>query len=392
MRAMALNRLSARKVDTLKEPGRHADGGGLYLNVTKSGAKSWLFMYSLRGGKRREKGLGSLASVTLSAARDKAAALRTLIADGKDPMEHRDIPEDNPTFGVCATKLIAELEPGWKNDKHKWQWRHTLETYAAPLWNRPVASITTTDIVDIIRPMWGEKRETAMRLRGRIEKVLDAAKVDGHRTGDNPARWRGHIELVMPKKKRGEASVRHHPAMPADQVPDFVPGLRSRVSTAARALEFLIFTAARTNEVLKAEWREIDMDAKLWTVPAHRMKMGKEHVVPLTEPALAVLRAMAMFGTKPEAPVFPNKDGKPLSGMSMEMVLRRMECDEWTVHGFRSTFRDWAGDNTDFPRDIIEMALAHEVGSEVERAYRRGTALAKRRELMEAWAAFVTGS
>jgi integrase len=391
MRVKVLNQLSARKVDTIKTPGRHADGGGLYLIVTKAGTKSWLFRYHY-GGKRREKGLGSIGTVTLSAARDKAAMLRTLIDEGKDPMEHRDIPADNPSFGTMATALIAELEPGWKNDKHKWQWRQTLETYCAPIWNRPVATITTTDIVDIIRPMWTEKRETAMRLRGRIEKVLDAAKVKGHRTGDNPARWRGHIELVMPKKKRGEASVRHHPAMPADQVPDFVPGLRSRVSTAARALEFLILTAARTTEVLKMTWGEVDMEARLWTVPAERMKMGKEHVVPLSEPALAVLRAMAMFGTKPEAPVFPNRDGEPLSGMAMEMTLRRMECDEFTVHGFRSTFRDWAGDRTDFPRDIIEMALAHEVGSEVERAYRRGTALAKRHELMEAWAAFVTGA
>lgn len=392
MRAMSLNRLSSRKVDTIKEPGRYSDGGGLYLNVTKTGTKSWLFLYSIRGGKRREKGLGSLASVGLSKAREKAESCRGLIADGKDPMEVREVPEGNPSFGATATALIADLEAGWKNEKHRWQWRQTLEHYCAPIWARPVATIEATDIVDILKPIWGEKRETAARLRGRIEKVLDAAKVHGHRTGENPARWKGHLELIMPKKTRAESVVRHHPAMPYVQVPDFVKGLKTRVSTAARALELLILTWGRTSEVRLMRWREVDFEAKLWTVPAERMKMGVEHVVTLSEAAVIVLRAMAIFGTDPDAPVFPNKKGEPLSNMAMEMTLRRMECDEYTVHGFRSSARDWAGEETEYKSEIAEWCLAHQVGGAVERAYRRSTALRVRRELMDDWAAFITGA
>lgn len=391
MRAMSLNRLSARKVETIKAAGRYADGGGLYLQVTKTGTKSWLFMYSLRGGKRREKGLGSLASVGLADAREKAAALRSLIADGKDPMHTRVAGADGvPTFGAAATALVDGLEAGWRNEKHRQQWRNTLKTYCGPIWERPVDLVDTTDIVDILRPMWGEKPETASRLRGRIERVLDSAKVNGHRSGDNPARWRGHLALILPSHQK-RAKVRHHPAMPYAQVPDFVVGLKKRVSTAGRALEFLIHTAARTGEVIGATWREVDLEAKTWTVPAERMKMGREHVVPLTEPALVVLRAMAVFGTEPDKPLFPSRKDAHLSNMSMEMLLRRMECDDYTVHGFRSSFRDWAGDKTTFPREVAEAALAHIVGSAVEQAYRRGSALEKRRELMDAWSAFVVG-
>jgi integrase len=383
------NSLSARFVSTVTDRGLYADGDGLYLQVSPTGTKSWTFIYMIRG-RRRQKGLGALRDRSLADARAKRDEMRALLLDGKDPLEVREIPEGNPSFGDVATSLIADLEPGWKNEKHRWQWKQTLTHYCAAIWDRPVASIETADVVDVLRPIWADKRETAARLRGRIEKVLDSAKVRGHRAGDNPARWRGHLELILPQKKRG-TGVRHHPAMPYAQVPDFVRGLHSRVSTAARALEFTILTAARTTETLKATWSEIDLDAKTWTVPAERMKMGVEHVVPLSEPALAVLRAMALFGTKPAAPVFPNKRGEALSNMAMEMTLRRMECDEYTVHGFRSTFRDWAGDETDYARDIVEMALAHQVGSEVERAYRRGTALAKRRELMEEWGVFVAG-
>lgn len=387
MRAMSLNRLSARKVETTKAAGRYADGGGLYLQVTKSGSKSWLFMYSLHGGKRREKGLGSLASVGLADAREKAAALRSLIADGKDPMTARTRSGGKPTFGAAATALVDSLEVGWSNPKHRQQWRNTLETYCAPFWSRPVDEVHTDDIVAILRPIWVEKRETATRLRSRIERVLDAAKVSGHRSGDNPARWRGHLQAILPINTRTKTN--HHAALPYDQVPDFVKGLRTRLSTGARALEFLIHTAARTGEVLGMTWAEVDMKAKTWTVPAERMKMRREHVVPLTEAALVVLRAMAIGGMDPAAPVFPNTKGKPLSNMTMEMLLRRMGCEDFTVHGFRSSFRDWAGDKTDFPREVAEAALAHIVGSAVEQAYRRGTALAKRRELMEAWSAHV---
>ena len=386
--ARGINRLSIKEAAGLKKPGLHADGGGLYLNVKASGARSWLFIYQWRG-KRREKGLGPLHVVSLEDARTKRDAARKQLAAGKDPLEPQR-PEVSATFGDVATSLIRDLEVGWRNPKHRAQWRSTLETYCAPIWSRPVDAVDINDIVDILRPIWGEKPETASRLRARIERVLDAAKVKGHRTGENPARWRGHLQLILPGKTSG-TGVRHHPAMPFDEVPDFVKGLKTRVSTAARALELLIHTAGRTNEVLGMRWREVDLEADLWTVPAERMKMAREHAVPLTEPALTVLRAMAVFGTDPDAPVFPSRNGKPLSNMSMEMLLRRMGCDDFTVHGFWSSFRDWAGDRTAFPREIAEAALAHVTGNAVERAYRRGTALAKRRELMEAWSAFVSG-
>jgi integrase len=381
-----INRLTIKGAAALKTPGMHADGGGLYLHVKASGARSWLFVYQWNG-KRREKGLGSFQLVSLEDARTKRDEARRLVADGKDPLEP-EVPKVTATFGEVATTLIRDLEVGWRNPKHRAQWRSTLETYCAPFWDRPVDAVTTTDIVDVLRPIWTEKPETASRVRARIERVLDAAKVRGFRAGDNPAQWRGHLAHILPGSTRG-AGVRHHPAMPFDQVPDFVKGLKRRVSTAARALEFLIHTAARTSEVLKMTWREVDLEAKIWTVPAERMKMGREHVVPLTEPALVVLRAMAVCGTEPDAPVFPNSKGKHLSGMACEMLLRRMGCDDFTVHGFRSSFRDWAGDKTNFPREVAEAALAHVVGNAVEQAYRRGTAVAKRRELMEAWSAFV---
>lgn len=384
--ARGINRLTVKGAATLKEPGLYADGGGLYLNVKKSGARSWVFIFQWRG-KRREKGLGSFQLVTLEEARAKRDEARRTLDSGRDPLEPEK-PEISATFGEVATSLIRDLEFGWRNPKHRAQWKSTLQTYCAPMWQRPVSAIDASDIVEVLRPIWLEKPETASRLRARIERVMDAAKVQGFRTGENPARWRGHLQLILPGKTRG-SGVRHHPSMPYGQVPDFLRGLKTRVSTAARALEFLIHTAARTSEVLKATWAEIDMEAAVWTIRAERMKMGREHVVPLTEPALVVVRAMAVCGTDPTAPVFPGREGKPLSNMAMDMLLRRMGCDDFTVHGFRSSFRDWAGDETHHPREIIELALAHTVGNAVERAYRRATALAKRRELMEAWSAYV---
>lgn len=393
MRAMGLNRLSSRKVDTVKEAGRYADGGGLYLQVTKTGSKSWLFMYSLRGGKRREKGLGSLASVGLAAAREKAEKLRGLIADGLDPMEVRERPDNVPSFGEVATALINDLEVGWKNPKHRQQWRNTLATYCAPIWATAVDLVDTDAIVEILKPLWSAKPETGSRVRARIERVLDSAKVKGHRTGENPARWGGHLKFILPGSTRG-SGVRHHPALPYDQVADFVKGLKTRISTAARALEFLIHTAARTGEVIGALWREIDFEAKTWTIPAERMKMKRVHIVPLTEAALTVLRAMAVVGTDPDAPVFPSRNGKHLSNMSMEMLLRRMGCDDFTVHGFRSSFRDWAAD-TGYANDWAEAALAHSVASQDGKtvaAYKRTTFFQQREEtLMPAWSAFVAG-
>lgn len=384
--ARPMNRLTAKGLLALKSARLHADGGGLYLSVKSSGSRSWLFVYQWKG-RRREKGLGSLDMVSLAQARERRDIARKQISDGLDPLEPV-ITSKVETFGEVAGALIADLELGWRNAKHRAQWRSTLETYCKSIWSRPVDGIDTNDVVAILRPLWTTKPETASRLRGRIERVLDAAKVKGQRIGDNPARWRGHLQLVLPTKVGGFA-VRHHPAMPYDQVPDFTRALKIRISTAARALELLIHTAARTGEVIRMTWSEVNFETGLWTVPAERMKMGRDHVVPLTEPALTVIRSMEVIGKKPDAPVFPSRSGKPLSNMSMEMLLRRMGVDDATVHGFRSSFRDWAGDTTDVPREIVEMALAHQVGNAAERAYRRGTALAKRRALMEAWSGFL---
>lgn len=385
-----VNRLTAKGVMALKKPGLHADGGGLYLNVKATGSKSWVFIYSWNG-RRREKGMGSFPAIGLHDARTRRDEARKLIAEGSDPLEVPEISEVR-AFGEVATALIDDLEMGWKNPKHRQQWRNTLATYCKAIWSVPVASVSTGDIVGLLKPIWHEKPETASRLRARVERVLDAAKVRGLRSGDNPARWRGHLQLLLPGSTRG-AGVRHHPAMPYAQVPDFVLGLKTRISTSARALEYLILTWTRTTEVLNMTWSEVDLDAALWTVPSDRMKMRVEHVVPLSEPALLVLRSMAVHGSEPDAFVFPGQLArKPLSGMSMEMLLRRMGCDDYTVHGFRSSARDWAGEETDYPREVAEWSLAHQVGDAAERAYRRSTALGKRRALLSDWGRFVSPS
>jgi len=387
--ARGLHRLAPKSIATL-DKGIHADGGGLYLRVKPSGTRSWCFLYQWEG-KRREKGLGSTLAVSLSDARTKASALRAQVADGINPAASEPTSEasDVVTFGQAANDLLDSLEGGWRNPKHRAQWRSTLETHCAKIWQRPVASIETTDVRDVLTPIWTKTPETAVRLRGRIERVLDAAKVKGHRSGENPARWRGHLEIILPKRK-AKGAVKHHAAMPYADVPDFVRALKPRLSTAARALHFLILTAARTNEVLGMTWGEVDLEAKLWTVPVDRMKAGAEHRVPLTPAAIAVLNAVAIHGNEPGDHVFPGQlKDKPLSNMVFAMLMRRMDVDGITAHGFRSSFRDWAGEETDHPREIAEAALAHQVGNAVERSYRRGDALAKRRRLMDEWAAFI---
>jgi integrase len=384
--ARSVNRLNARRVATLQEPGLHADGNGLYLNVTETGAKSWRLIFSFRG-KRRELGLGPVNALSLAEAREKAAEARRLRNQGVDPKEawrpqERD--EVAHTFGAVALDLIESLEPGWKNEKHRQQWRNTLTTHARTIWNKPVADVDVNDILKLLRPIWTAKPETASRVRGRIERVLDAAKVRKLRSGENPAAWRGNLSLLLARRKKGPT--RHHPAMPFDQVPAFMADLRVRTGLAASALEFTTLTATRTSEALQATWAEFDLDAAIWTIPAQRMKVGKDHRVPLSDAAVALLRKLETEGDH----VFPGlKPGRPLSNMAMEMVLRRMGVDQFTVHGFRSSFRDWCGEMTDFPREIAEQALAHSIGSEVERAYRRGDALEKRRQLMQAWGSFL---
>ena len=386
-----LNRLTDRAINSTKiTPGRHADGGGLYLVVDRPGgkdaAKRWVFLYR-KDGRLREMGLGGLLNVPLTRARAEAEKWRLVLGDRAnrgDPIAERKRASGGiPTFGDFADKFIDAKEAGWRNDKHRAQWRMTLTEYAASLRKKPINDIATEDVLSVLKPIWTEKPETAARLRGRIERVLDAARAAGHRTGENPARWRGHLDQLLAKRQK--LSRGHHAAMPYDEVPAFVVGLRDR-PIAARALEFCILTACRTGEVIAARWDEIDFDLKLWIVPAARTKAAREHRVPLSGRALAILREMETGRTGEY--VFPGqRPRRPLSNMAFEMLLRRIDSP-YTAHGFRSSFRDWAGDKTTFPREVAEAALAHAIGNETEAAYRRSDALEKRRKLMDAWAAF----
>lgn len=398
-----INRLTAREVQTLKAPGRHADGAGLYLQVDPPdaegapGAKRWVFVFQWQG-KRREMGLGpvdvSAGSDSLKRARDARDAARRQVADGIDPIEarkaERAAAEGVPVFGPFAKSIVKGLT--LRNDKHRDQWERTLTDYLPTLQAKPVDQITTQDVLAALKPHWTKIPETAERIRGRLERVLDAARAGGHISGpwENPARWRGHLALLLPRPER---KVRHHPALPYEDVADFMARLRTRQGVSAKALEFAILTAARTQEIRFATWAEMDLKAKVWTVPADRMKMKRVHRVPLSDAAVDVLEAMrppAEVGIADLAGayVFPGRAaGAALSNMSMDRVLRLDGLDV-TVHGFRSTFRDWAGDCTNFQTGVIEAALAHLVGDETERAYRRGDALEKRRKLMDAWAGY----
>ncbi|AWN39967.1 tyrosine-type recombinase/integrase [Methylobacterium durans] len=386
--ARSVKKLSARSVATVSKPGRHSDGEGLYLVVDASGAKRWLFLFRWQG-KLKEMGLGGLSSVSLADAREKAAEARRTLKAGHNPIEQRRTAREERlaavTFGAFADEVVTSLKSGFRNDKHKAQWTSTLNTYAAPLRNMPVEAIGTDDVLRVLTPIWQSKNETASRLRGRIERILDAAKAKELRTGENPARWRGHLDKLLPARRKLTRG--RHAAMPFEEVPAFVADLRKREAVAAMALEFCILNASRSGEVLGARWSEIDRRTKTWILPPERMKGGLEHRVPLTERALAILdRAEAIRSSEY---VFPGyKRDRPLSVMAMEMMLRRMKVDV-TVHGFRSSFRDWAGERTAFPREIAETALAHVVGDATERAYRRGDALERRRKMMAAWAAFI---
>lgn len=372
------------KSDRLTE-GRHSDGGGLYLNVKPAGSKSWVFMFN-KAGKRRVAGLGPYPAVNLAAARRKAEEYRKLVAEGKDPIVVQRKSEE-PTFAECAELFLASMEGQWRNQKHRQQWRMTLgDAYCKRLLPMRVSAIGTDNVLGVLTPIWQTKAETASRIRGRIERVLDYAKARGWRTGENPALWRGHLRNILPP--RAKLTRGHHAAMGYANVPAFVVRLRGLDAMAARALEFLILTAARSGEVRGACWREIDLDLMVWTVPADRMKAGRPHRVPLCPRAIEILRDLEQ--TRQNEFVFPGqKPDRPLSGMAMEMLLRRMKVTNATVHGFRSSFRDWTGEESTHPREVAEAALAHVVGDATERAYRRGDALAKRRELMEGWCNFV---
>jgi integrase len=411
--ARQVNRLTARTVATIRTPGRHADGNGLYLVVDPSGARRWLYLFRWQG-KLKEMGLGGTTLVSLAEARSRAAEARRLVHEGTNPIEARRAASATagaepctPTFGTFADTFVEAKAPALRNAKHVDQWRMTLgnvpiemtkvrpEHAAATMASadalarlraKPLPDVDTAAVLAVLKPIWSIKPETASRTRGRIESVLAAAKVAGHRTGDNPAAWKGHLDHLLPSRHKFRRG--HHAAMPYPDVPAFVARLRERESLAALALEFAILTAARTGEVLGATWAEIDVTDAVWTVPAQRMKAGREHRVPLTEPALAILRKLEAFGTDELGHLFPgSRRGRPLSNMAMEMILRRMGA-EATVHGFRSSFRDWCGEETSFPREIAEQCLAHRIGNAAELAYRRGDALAKRRPLMEAWARY----
>jgi integrase len=385
--ARPINRLSSRFVQAVKTPGLHADGGGLYLEVDKTGGKRWTFIWRT-GKSRRQMGLGGLLATDLVDARAMANAARRQVAKGFDPIaERRAKLAGARTFGEAADELLKSLQPEWRNDKHAYQWRYSLETIAAPLRALAIDAVDTTAILGVLQPIWNETPETAARTRGRIERVLDAEKAKGNRAGENPARWKGHLATLLPK--RPKLSKQHHPAMPFEEIADFMALLRVRSAMSARALEFTILTAARTNEVLAARRLEFDLKRRVWTVPAERMKLGVDHRVALSTRAMSILESL--FDDIPTADgiVFADPNGVKLSNAAMSRLLRvRMGRSDCSVHGFRSTFRDWAGETTSFPESVAEAALSHQVGTEVERAYRRGDALEKRRELMEAWAKY----
>jgi len=370
-------------------PGIYPDGGGLYLCVASSGAKTWVYRFSWRG-RRPEMGLGALGDgVGLAEARAARDEARRVLRSGSNPIEARReaarIDARKPTFGEIADALLAAKSLEWRNEKHRDQWRISLTALAAPLRSRPVDEIDTAAVLSVLTPVWQAKPETGNRLRQRIEAVLDAAKAQGHRAGDNPATWRGHLSHLLPK--RGKLARGHHAAMAYADVPAFVEKLRQIDTIAARALEFAILTAGRSGEIYGARWPEIDLAAKAWTIPAERMKAGREHRVPLCQRATAILERL--FAAKISAFVFPGqRGGRPLSHVAMAKVIERMGVEGATVHGFRSAFRDWAGNETHFAREVAEAALAHVVGDSAEQAYRRGDALEKRRALMADWAAY----
>ena len=403
---MASEKLCARFVQTAG-PGRYGDGNGLWLSVAPSGARRWIYRFSLMG-RVSEYGLGSTKDVSLAAARLAAAEARKIVKEGKSPVVTRRIAKQRengiPTFGQMTDQYISDKSAEWKNDKHRAQWVMTMTKYCAKIRPLPVNEIDTALIVQVLRPIWKSTPETAYRLRGRIEIVLDVARVLGHIDENkvNPARWRGHLDKLLPKKNKTR---KHHAALDYADIPNFMRDLREQPGSGALALEFTILTAARSGETFGATWDEIDFQKKVWTLQSVRMKAGRIHRVPLCARAIEILEhqrdqtlkihqatdiAHIALALKLHKYIFPGRlRAKPMSSMAMEMVLRRMRVDKIaTPHGFRSTFRDWVGDKTTFPREVAEAALAHVVGDSTEQAYRRETAFTKRRELMDAWGAF----
>lgn len=383
----AINKLNALTVSRVKEPGRYGDGDGLYLVVDPNGSKRWMMLFR-HAGKQREMGFGSANILSLADARRRRDETRRMILEGRDPIAERKAASPTTqavTFGAFADQLLPELSKEFRNDKHRAQWVSTINTYAASLRPKAIADINTDDVLAVLTPIWTTKGETASRLRGRIEKVLNAAKAKGLRSGENPALWRGHLDQLLPKRRKLTRG--HHAALPYEDVPAFVVSLRERPAITARALEFIILTAARVGEVVECPWSEIDLERKLWTVPAARMKAARDHRVPLSPRAIEIL--VEMKALQRGSLVFPSfRADKPMSDMALSALLKRMGVPV-TTHGFRSSFRDWAGDMTAFPREVAEAALAHAIGDATEAAYRRSDALEKRRALMVAWADYI---
>jgi integrase len=407
-----IGKLKALNVTREKRSGMYSDGGGLYLQIAGSSARSWIFRYwvqdrdpatgaSIRDksgnvrGRSREMGLGSCTVVTLSQARERAAECRRMRERGVDPIEARreakqqDVLEKAKaiTFKQCAEGYIEAHRAGWRNAKHAQQWGNTLASYAEPVFGSlPVQAIDTILVLKAIEPIWATKPEMGSRVRGRIERILDWAKVRGYRAGENPARWRGHLDHLLPHHRKVK-KVKHHAALPYADVPAFITELHTRDGVGARALEFAILTAGRSGEALGAKWNEFDLNGAMWTVPATRMKSGKEHRVPLAPSALKIIKDMA--DSKNGEFVFPGDNpGRPLAEKALWKVLHRMQAQNTTVHGFRSTFRDWAAEQTNYANHVVEMALAHTIGDKTEAAYRRGDLFDKRRRLMDEWARF----
>jgi integrase len=386
--ARALNRLTALKVSHAKKRGRYSDGGGLYLAVDEGLSKRWVFLFTLNG-KARMMGLGSINAVSLEKARRKAAEARALVADGVDPIVQRRQEQSRvgvPTFGELADQLLPHVGGAWRSPKHRKEWRKSLCKHAAKLEGMHVDAIGAADVLAVLQPIWLAIPETARRVRGRVEAVLDAAKARGLRDGENPARWKGHLDHLLAKHR---PAVQHFAALPYEQMPAFLGQLREQQGVGPLALEFAILTACRSGEVLKAQWSEIDREARLWVIPAERTKRLREHRVPLSDRCLAILDELS---SRPADPVFGREfvfpgalRGKPLGASSMESVLRRMNRSDITVHGFRSAFRTWVSETTDVPDRVAEEALGHVFGSAVERSYRRGDLFERRRELMQAW-------
>ena len=401
--ARQIERLTALKVEAKElAPGMYPDGNGLYLRVTPQGARNWVLRYMI-DRKPRWMGLGPLSLYGLADARARALDARRKRHDGIDPIEARRAERIRQrldaakaiTFKQCAENYITSHRAGWRNAKHRYQWNQTLEQFVFPeIGSLPVQGVDTTLVLKVLEPIWTTKPETASRVRQRIENILDSAKARGYRDGENPARWRGHLDKVLPARSRLR-EVEHLAALPYAELPALLVNVRTREAIAARALEFLILTAARTSEVIGARWNEIDLAEKTWTLSGDRMKARREHRVPLSTRAIAILREMqaARQADDDNAYVFPGpKRGKPLSNMAFLMLLRRMQLEDLTVHGFRATFKTWTSERTSFQNEIAEAALAHIIGDKVEQAYRRGDLFEKRRRLMQQWAIFCTSA